>query len=253
MPDLSPTIVGRLFNSNTQFSSANAWGLAMPHTDSTGTTSTTSTGETGALNVTFGYLSSTISVSDIRVVVMSFNTSAISSAPDSATLKVFGKTNTQTGNPSGHSTDGILGLKTTLGATDSLENADWGRLDLSGAAPVLYTDTLTTWNKVGDSTQHNTFTLNSTALTDIGDNDTFQIAIAHKFMYDKWDTQPPFGFPNAAPNSDNDFSAQAGMYFETEDDYKPVLTYQVPGPAQPSPFNVLSGTVHLKGGTLTIK
>jgi len=255
MSDLNPTIAGRLLNTGLDFSGAGAWNEIMPHTDSTaGQASATDARRTQCIVSIFGYAGATVTTSDVRCLIMSFDSSGISEAPSSATLKIFGHTNQQTGDPAGHATNGILGLKTTgMASTTAVTTSDWGDIDLSGAGPVLYTDTLATWNIVGDSTEYNIFTLNSTALTDMVDNDTFQIAIFHKAFYDYYDSDPPFAYGNNSPGSDDSFSAQAGAYFLSEADYKPVLSYTAATTVELTTLKVLSGNLTLKGGTLTIK
>ena len=255
MPDLNPTIAGRYINTGLDFSGTTGWTTAMPHTDSTSNSATTADNHRAQTIYTiFGYAGATVTTSDVRCVMMSFDSSGISEAPASATLKIFGHTNQETGQPSSHATNGILGLKVTgMASTTAVTTSDWGDIDLSGAGPVLYTDTLATWNIVGDATEHNIFTLNSTALTDMADNTTFQIAIFHKFFYDHYDSNPPFAHGNNSPNGDDDFSAAAGAYFLSEADYKPVLSYTAAATAELTTLKVLSGNLTLKGGNLTIK
>jgi len=258
MPDLNPTIAGRMLNIGTSFGgAAGLWSSKMPHTDSTGGAGVSDGHQPLTIQTITTYYAETIGGFDVRVLMMSFDTSGISAAPESATLKIFGHSNVATGNPDSHATNGILGLKVLgMAATDSLTQADWGAMDLSGDGPTLYTDTLATWNKVGDSTEHNILTLNSTALTDMGNNDTLQIAIAHKFFYDHYDSNPPFAFGNNSPNGDDDFTAGAGAYFGSvsgQTAYKPVLSYTATTTTLPSGITVKGGTFTLNGGTLTIK
>jgi hypothetical protein len=255
MPDLNPTIVGRLLNTGLDFSGTDAWVDAMPHTDSTaGQASADDSKREECIVSIFGYAGATVTTSDVRCLIMSFDSSGISEAPASATLKIFGHTNQVTGQPTSHATDGILGLKVTdMASTTSLATSDWGDIDLSGAGPVLYTDTLTTWNIVGDATEHNIFTLNSTALTDMANNDTFQIAIFHKFFYDHYDSNPPFAHGNNSPDGDDNFSVTAGAYFLSDADYKPVLSYVATDTDPSITLKVLSGNLTIKSGKLTIK
>jgi len=259
MPDLNPTIAGRIFNLSTSFGdAAGLWSSKMPHTDSTGGNGGTADGHQDlTIQVITTYYAETIGGFDVRVLMMSFDTSGISAAPESATLKIFGKTNQQTGNPASHATNGILGLKVLgMAATDSLAQADWGAMDLDGAGPTLYTDTLATWNIVGDSTEHNILTLNATALADMTNNDTIQIAIAHKFVYDHYDSNPPFAFGNNSPDGDDEFTAGAGAYFGSvsgQAAYKPVLSYNVASVPILNTIKLNSGNLTLNSGTLLIK
>ena len=257
MPDLNPTIAGRQIQVRFTFSGAPfLWSAAMPDVDAIGSgASTTDGSQPKTIQMHWVYSNASVSATDIRVLMMSFDTSGISEAPESATLKIFGHTNTATGNPAGTEPDGILGLKVLgMAATDSLAAADWGAIDLDGDGPTLYTDTLTSWNKVGDSTEHNILTLNSTALTDIGNNDTLQIVILHKFLYDHYDSNPPFAFGNNSPDGDNEYLAAAGAYFGSvsgEAAYKPVLSYNAAPILNTIKLN--SGNLTLNSGTLLIK
>jgi len=255
MPDLNPTITGRLRNSINQVGTA-AWNNTMPDVDSVcseaGAIESQQATSIYCLN---GWAFENYGVTDVRCVVMSFNTSALIK-PQSATLKIYGYgTNTATGQPTSHASNGILGLKTTLGATDSLSTSDWPLIDLGGAGPTLYTDTLTSWN---GSDGLNTFTLNDAALTDIGNNSTFQIAIFHKYFYDFYDSNPPFdwGGGNNSPNGDNDWTTVAGAHYGVGDntDKAPVLSY-VAGVGIPAKtrIKISSGTFSFKGGNHTIK
>tara|TARA_B100000287_G_scaffold402168_1_gene422844 strand:- start:752 stop:1525 length:774 start_codon:yes stop_codon:yes gene_type:complete len=257
MADLNPTIVGRLLNGVT--GGASAWSNTMPDVDSNAIAGTDDGHQANTIYLVEGWAFSGFGVTDVRCLVMSFNTSGISSAPSSATLKIYGKDNKIVGDPDSHSSAGVLGLKTTMAATDSIANDDWGRIDLSGAGPTLYTDTLTSWNIVGDDTEYNTFTLNSTALTDMGNNDTFQIAIFNKYFYDYYDSDPPFAYGNNHPDGTNAFGTGAGAYFGSEsgtDAYKPVLSYvdsAVPDDTNFANLRVKSGLLSLKSGIITIK
>ena len=250
MPDLNPTVAGHLKQIKAVLGGSSAWNIAMPFSDATASSTDTDDSDIDqSIRLIFGHIAGGSST-EIRVLIMSFDSSGINRVPDSATLKIYGKTNTTTGDPTSHSdTNGILGLKTTgMNATDSLATSDWGDIDLSGAGPVVYTDTLTTWNKVGDSTEYNTFTLNSTALSDLATNNTFQIVFVHKFFYTHYDSNPPFTAGNS-PDGNDEWDATAGAYVNNIEAYKPVLSYVtfLPG------MRVSSGTAIIKSGKLTIK
>ena len=254
MAKLYPTIAGRILQTGLSFGDDDAWSDLMPDADSAATAISTSDGaQYRTIMVDCGYNEDGSSLGvEIRSLLMSFDTSGISSAPDSATLNIYGHTQVDTGT-AGHSTNGILCLKTTLAATDALETSDWGRIDLSGAGPTLYSDTLTNWTLGTDIDEYNhkpsknTFTLNSTALTDIGNNDTFQVAVVHKFMYDHYDADPPFAFGDNSPEGDDGISHQAGAYFIAEELYKPFISI----PEEPKGnINIGSGEIKLSGGKL---
>ena len=64
----------------------------MPDQDSTAAVAGDDGHQDRTIETLFGYAASTITVVDQRCMVLSFNTSGISAAPSSATLKIFGKT-----------------------------------------------------------------------------------------------------------------------------------------------------------------
>ena len=84
MPDLNPTIGGRLLQSKTNFNTA-AWEDAMPDQDSTAAVAVDDGHQDRCIETLFGYAASTITVVDQRCMVLSFNTSGVSAAPSSAT------------------------------------------------------------------------------------------------------------------------------------------------------------------------
>ena len=240
MPTLTATVSGRLRQSQFAFvSGGTAWRAGQPQlSGGSNTASATNNQDTDSqgLYMLFSYSGATISVTDIRFQIISFDVSSISSIPASAQLKIFGNTNSATGNPSSHSTDGIQGwaIKDNgMASTTSVSAADWGEIYASGpTAPTLLTDNLTSWN-VGTSTP-NTFTINSAGRTIIGNESLFQICIGHKFWHDNFDANPPFAHGNNSPNGDNDFTAIAGVYHGfggSQAAYKPTLVIPdtVPG------------------------
>ena len=257
MPILNPTACGELRQSEIDTSGTGAWRDGQPQLgDNTASVFANNNADirSQGIYMLFGYGGATITLTDIRFMIMSFDTSTISDATG-AELKIFGNTNSTTGDPSSHSTNGIQGwhvkdngMSSTTGITDS----DWGELYSDAGAPTLMTDNLTSWN-VGTSTP-NVFTLNSAAKTIIEDEDLFQIAIGHKFWHDNWIGNPPFAFGNNSPNTDNDFAAIAGVYHGfggSQAAYKPQLVF--PDAVIPSVYKLKSGNLTLKGGSFTIK
>ena len=253
MPDLSPTITGMIRNSHVNFSDGFAWRDHLPLLDSTGTSVTDDANfiQEGLYSL-FGYIgNANITTSDTRVIAMSFDTSAITSA-ESVKLRIWGHTNSGVGDPNGGSNSGMVVVQfaSALGSTTSLATSDWGKLDNSSSQPTLLSDTLTSWNT--GTTTPNTFTLNSTAISAINSGNTFQIAVCHRFFYDFSVTAQPFAFGSNSPNGDNDFTAIAGAYIGMGDDdtYKPVLS--IAGPHTQF-LTIKSGIMNLKGGSFTIK
>ena len=198
MPTILPDGSGFLRQSVTAFRSEAAWFNGQPLIDSTAGLAYNSQGRsTSAIYCLFANVGGT-TVTDIRFPLMSFDVSGISEAPESAELKIFGYSNSGTGDPSSHSSNGIQGWAVNYGgamaSTTSVATSDWGKLASAeagdGYMPTKYTDNLASWN-TGTSTA-NTFTLTSAALTAIGANDNFQIAIGHKFWWDSAYSNPPF-------------------------------------------------------------
>ena len=229
---ITPDGAGFVRQSVTAFSSEAAWFNGQPLIDSTAGLAYNDLGRsTSAIYCLFANVGGT-TVTDIRFPLMSFDVSGISEAPESAELKIFGYSNSGTGDPSSHSSNGIQGWAVNYGgamaSTTSVATSDWGKLASAvasdGYMPTKYTDNLASWN-TGTSTA-NTFTLTSAALTAIGANDNFQIAIGHKFWWDSAYSNPPFSI-GGSPNGDSDFTAIAGMYFGDDDGtyaaYKPQL------------------------------
>lgn len=262
MPTIIADGAGYVRQSKTDFSGTSAWFIGQPLVDASAGLAYNSQGRNAqSIYCTFAIVGSA-TVTDIRFPFMSFDVSGISSAPASATLKIWGYSNSTTGNPTGHSTDGIQGWAPDYGgqsmsSTTSVAITDWGLL-AAGTSPYMptqLTDNLTTWN-TGTSTA-NTFTLTAAALSDIGSANNFQIAIGHKYWWDTAYSNPPFTAGNS-PNSDSDFTAVAGMYFGFGDGtyaaYKPQLI--IPdGPVEvisPTDIKINGGSVTLGGGSLKV-
>ena len=218
MPTILPDGVGHIRQSKTVVGSNAAWFNGQPLIDSTAISVFNDGDRSGnCIYCLFGIVSN-ISVTDIRFTLMSFDVSEISSAPESAELKIFGYSGNSTGDPSSHSSNGIQGWAVNYGggamaSTTDVTTSDWGLLASAEASdnymPTKYTDNLTSWN-TGTSTP-NTFTLTAAALSAIGSEDNFQIAIGHKFWWDSAYSNPPFTAGNS-PNNDDDFTAVAGLY-----------------------------------------
>ena len=251
MAVLSPTVVGNIYNVVVDFSDVNAWRDHLPMINGTADqVDFNDNFRTNALMCFYDYTAASQTVAEVRLTLMSFDTSGLSDV-ESATLSMYGHTNSATGDPTGHSTDGIVvvGLSSAMNATDSLSTSDWGDLANGVSQPPLLSDNLTSWN-VGTSTA-NVFTFNSTALNLINTTDTFQIAICHQFWYDFSATAQPFTFGNA-PDGSNGFGVLAGAYYGMGDDdtYKPFMT--TTGPSGLS-FKINSGAkVQVSSGKFLI-
>ena len=99
----------------------------------------------------------------LRRTFIHFDTSSVSVAPQDATINIVGNTNT--------SADVIVVKSTAMSGDGSTALADsefFSSIDYSTA----YSSEISSW-----STSANNITLNSTALTDIGNNDNFTVAV----------------------------------------------------------------------------
>ena len=231
---LNPTACGELRQSKIEMSGTSAWRDGQPQIgDNTASVLANNNSDTRSQGIycLFDHsLGSSITVTDIRFMIMSFDVSSISDTSGGVELKIFGNTNSATGNPSGGTSDGIQGWfvkDNGMSSTTAVTDSDWGELYSDDGPPTLMTDTLTSWN-VGTSTP-NTFTLNAAAKTIVQDENLFQIAIGHKFWYDNWIANPPFAYASVggnSPNGDNDFTTIAGVYHGfggSQAAYKPQL------------------------------
>tara|TARA_B100001123_G_C15316132_1_gene1026174 strand:+ start:234 stop:902 length:669 start_codon:yes stop_codon:yes gene_type:complete len=166
-------------------------------------------------------------------VFMSFDTSGISVAPTSATLKVYGKAN---------GTGDIILVKSTQASTDILAYNDlegWTSGYDDGDL-TAYSSEISTWSTSG----YNDITLNATALSDMASLSTLSIAILNH-TYDYQDTAPP-GDPLIEQN---------GMYFtqETGTDKDPYIDYTAASEFVSAPFTIDSGILTVNGGVLTVE
>ena len=90
MPDLNPTGMGELRESEVDYSGTDAWLDSLPRTTGEGSAGLVYNSQdirSQGIYMLFDYASATITVTDIRFPLMSFDVSGISDA-QSATLKV---------------------------------------------------------------------------------------------------------------------------------------------------------------------
>ena len=124
-----------------------------------------------------------------RRIFIHFDTSGISSAPSAATLNIGGHS-------AGNDADVVV-LKSTAmsgdGSTALAASEFFSSIDYSTA----YSGEVTTWNL----SANNAITLNSTALTDIGNNDNFTIAVVE--------------YDSDAQNTATSDSVEAGVDYNT--------------------------------------
>ena len=160
----------------------------------------------------------------IHRVYMEFDTNGITTLPTDATLKIYG---------TGQNNSDLIVVKGTQ--SDSLVAADYDNLDFG----TVYSAELATWSTSG----YNNFTLNSTALAAIRDNDDFKICIIN-YDYDYLDVDPG-----------SSISVQAGGYFSEADlQYRPYIdvTEEPPDPVAFNELKVKNSNVNIKKGNLKI-
>ena len=160
----------------------------------------------------------------IQRVFMEFDTSGITALPTSATLKIYG-----------YNTDNsdLIVVKGTQ--SDSLVAADYDNLDFSTA----YSAELATWN----TGAYNNFTLNSTALAAIRDDDNFKIAIIN-YDYDYLDV-------DAGSNARHE---TGGYFSEADSQYRPYIdvTEEAPDPVTFNELKVKNSNLNIKNSNLKI-
>ena len=160
----------------------------------------------------------------IQRVYMEFDTSGITTLPTDATLKIHGY--------SANNSDLIV-VKGTQ--SDSLVADDYDNLDFSTA----YSAELATWSSSG----YNNFTLNSTALAAIRDDDNFKIAIIN-YDYDYLDVDPG-----------SSAQVESGGYFsEADSDKRPYIdvTEAAPAVVTFNEFKIKNSNVNIKNSNLKI-
>ena len=221
MPDIYATNDGDI-NRNIGATSGGSWDAVRD--------STTGVVASGGASTTYGFSRVVVFTYSgalrwiIHRVFMEFDTEDITVAPAEATLKIYGTNN--------NSSD-IIVVKGTQ--SDSLVAADYDNLDFG----TVYSAELATWNTSG----YNNFTLNSTALAAIRDNDDFKICIIN-YDYDYLDVDPG-----------SSISVQAGGYFSEADlQYRPYIdvTEEPPDPVAFNELKVKNSNVNIKKGNLKI-
>tara|TARA_Y100000361_G_scaffold82561_1_gene73043 strand:- start:194 stop:847 length:654 start_codon:yes stop_codon:yes gene_type:complete len=120
-----------------------------------------------------------------------FNTSTITTAPDSGVLKIRGRT---FGNSDVIPIKSTHGVFVTTASFDSIPGWQTGVNNFSNVTP--YASVLTSWSNSG----FNSFTLNSDALVDIRSNNAFQVCLLDF----------PNDLRNTPPTSSSNYS---GVYF----------------------------------------
>lgn len=222
MPDLSPTIDGVGIKLGSTW--ANTVGDG---TTAAGMNTTAAHDNTGINAIDLSAFGAT----QVERYYAEFDTSGVTSSPESATFKIYGKSN---------GAAGVICVQASFASAGALVTGDWDSWNES--SPVTYTDGIDagSWNTSG----YNTFTLTAAALSAMVSLDEFQMICLEK---------------------DNDYdqsSAGSGLSiasgFYTQDDTsasrRPVLSYTEPAapPAQ-QPIKILSGNMSILSGKAIIK
>jgi len=158
----------------------------------------------------------------IQRVYMEFDTSGITTLPTDATLKIYG---------TGQNNSDLIVVKGTQ--SDSLVADDYDNLDFG----TVYSAELATWSTSG----YNNFTLNSTALAAIRDNNDFKIAIIN-YDYDYLDV-------DAGSNARHE---TGGYFSEADSQYRPYIdvTEEAPDPVAFNEFKIKNSNLNIKKSNL---
>ena len=221
MPDLSPTIDARMLKLGTTWSNTVGDGLTA--------TSVSTSGASFSSGINAIDLSA-FNATQVERYYVEFDTSDVTSTPESATFKIYGKSN---------GAAGVICVQASFASAGAIVTGDWDSWNES--SPVTYTDGIDagSWNTSG----YNTFTLTAAALSAMVSLDEFQMICLEK---------------------DNDYdqsSAGSGLSiasgFYTQDDTsasrRPVLSYVEGEVIVPSKMTIQSGIFTIDGGSITIK
>ena len=218
MPDLSPTIDGRGLKIGTTW--ANTVGDGVSAASIQTSTAQQSSG-IFALDV------SDFNATQVERYFVEFDTSGVTSVPQSAIFKLYGLTN---------SAADVICAQASFASAGAIVADDWD--SWNEASPVAYTNELETWSTSG----YNEFTITAAGLSAMASLDEFQmICMEADNDYDQ--TSAGSGLVNI----------KSGYYTRSESDAskRPVLSY-VAG-AGVSDVTIKAGTVTLKAGNFTIR
>tara|TARA_A100001391_G_scaffold200752_1_gene185998 strand:- start:700 stop:1383 length:684 start_codon:yes stop_codon:yes gene_type:complete len=225
MPDIYATNDGHL-NKNIPETAGGSWDAVRDATGSSVESGETYTDRNFVRIRIFTYSGSTRWI--LHRGFMEFDTSGISTAPLSATLKIYCPSSGRT------SSDNIV-VKGTQ--SDSLTSGDFDNLDFN----TPYSAELSTWT----AGAYNDFTLNSDALTAMANDATFKIAIIN-YDYDYLDVDP--GPPSVTIEAGANFS-------EGDSDKRPYISYVSAAPPEARQFTKIqskNASINIKKGNLTI-
>ena len=172
-----------------------------------------------------------INIAQVIIWVAEFDTSDINTAPSSATLKIYGKTNSQAD---------VICAKTTLASAGAIVTGDWDAWNPT--SPTAYTNTIDSsdWSTSG----YNDFTFNATALSDMASLDEFQmVCMEATYAY--------------TLTSNPQFNIVSGFYtsYESGTDKDPYIDYTAAAGWVPKKYTlkVKSSKLNVKDGKLLIK
>ena len=207
MPDIEATIDGILF-ANGQSS----WAAARDASTAPGGVNTTTLRSSNAVKVQRSAGRGGSTIYGIQRVILEFDTSAISSNPDSATLKIYGFAN---------GTADLYVVRANLATANAIVAGDFepqgwtSGVDNSSNVYKLSSE-VTTWSTSG----YNEIALNGDARTFMRTDNDFAVMLI----------EADYDLPNNAPAST--LTVQSGMYFDTGGaSFKPVLSYTLPSTA----------------------
>ena len=237
MPDLSPTIDGELEDIHSDFSGVNIETIAEDTAASVSLNNSTTTMKVQWVNT------SNIAVQPAQI-VMEFDTSDISDAPESATLKIY----PESSNNGGVDFYVVRTFLTSDGSIVAGDNPSWTRSSAGGTPDV---NNITKYSSEIDYSEDitedelNSITLNSTALSDMASRDKFQISLVCDFLVDQSLGGVTDGITRKFIISSQDHSTTA---------QRPVLSYtEAAAPRTQGNLHIVGGTHTIIGSNIVIK
>ena len=236
MPDLSPTIDGELENAVVNFSGIDLEVVA-EHEPASIALNNSAT----AMGIQW------VNTSGIAVqpsqAVFEFDTSGISAAPESATLKVY----IESENNGGVDFYVVRVFLNTGGAIALADNNSWTKASSGGSADI---NNITKYSDKVDYSEDmtveetNNITLNSTALSDMASKDRFQFSLMNYFLVDQTVGGETSGTTRTFAISSQDHSTSSR---------RPVLSYTMPTGRTIGNLNIMGGTHTIIGSKIVIK